>query len=101
DLVTLGGFPNYQFGDTPYVIHPRIAAIRRASGQPRLLVEGSIAAGMSGGPVVDATGRVIGVVVSGAETLSQANMTERHGFISIETVIQFLRSSGFSVPTLI
>jgi S1-C subfamily serine protease len=49
---------------------------------------------MSGGPVVDSDGRVIGVIVSGADVISQANMTERHGFIPAATLVRFLRASG-------
>lgn len=94
--VNVAGFPNYQIGDTLYFTGQRIASIRPASGYRRPLVDGPIAAGMSGGPVVDSEGKVIGVVVSGAETLSQANMTERHGFIPIKTVIDFLNSVNLS-----
>ena len=93
DLVNLAGFPNYQFGDTGHFLHLRIASLRNAAGQPRALIEGAIAAGMSGGPVVDMEGRIIGVIVSGAESLSQANMTERHGFIPSSVLLDFLREN--------
>ena len=73
-----------------FFLPQRVVSLRSAPGQLRVLVDGPIAAGMSGGPVVDANGRAIGVVVSGAETLSQANLTERHGFIPSEILKKFL-----------
>lgn len=68
DQVNVAGFPNHQHGDTGHFLPLRVASLRNASGQPRALVEGSIAGGMSGGPVVDDQCRVIGVVVSDADT---------------------------------
>ena len=94
DQVNVAGFPNYQFGDTGHFVPSRVVSFRQAAGYPRVLVDGPIAAGMSGGPVVDGDGRVIGVIVSGAEELSQANMIERHGFIPVSTLVAFLAEHG-------
>jgi RNA-directed DNA polymerase len=91
DQVNVAGFPNYQIGDTGHFMAQRVVGIRSASGHPRALVDGPIAEGMSGGPVVDARARAIGVVVSGAERLSQANMTERHGFVPVRILMRFLQ----------
>lgn len=90
DLVHVAGYPNYRIGDSGYFLAQRVAGRRPASGHPRILVDGPIAAGMSGGPVVVDDGSVIGVVVSGAETLSQANMTEKHGFVPLPVILPFL-----------
>lgn len=93
DQITAAGFPNYQIGDSGHFIPQRIVGFRPAAGARRALLDGPIAAGMSGGPVVDSSGRAVGVVVSGAEVLSQANMTERHGFIGAPEFAQFLRNN--------
>jgi hypothetical protein len=94
DQVNVAGFPNHQVGDTGHFLAQRVVAIRSASGHQRALVDGPIAAGMSGGPVVDSKARAIGVVVSGAEVISQANMTERHGFVPMKLVVRFLEDHG-------
>jgi RNA-directed DNA polymerase len=94
DQVNVLGFPNYQVGDSGYFISQRIAGLRPASGVLRALVDGPIAAGMSGGPVLDSEAKVIGVIVSGAENLSQANMTERHGFVPSHVLTKLLKENG-------
>lgn len=94
DTLHPAGFPGHTPGDSGHFYHQRVVAIRKASGHQRVIVDGPIAGGMSGGPVVAPDGRMIGVVVSGAETVAQANMTDKHGFIPISVVAQFLRSHG-------
>ena len=93
DLVNSAGFPNYRVGSTASFIPQRIVALSYVFAQPRALVDGPIVAGMSGGPVVDENSQVIGVLVTGAETMSQVNSME-HGFIPSQMLIDFLCENG-------
>ena len=91
DDLRIAGFPNYQMADTGHFLFQRVAGIRKVASRPRVLVDGPIAAGMSGGPVLDDKCRVVGIIVSGAEQLSNSHLTERHGFIPAEVLAEFLR----------
>lgn len=80
------GFPNYQLGDTGVLMPGIIVGHRPRSGVRRILTNGRIVGGMSGGPVVDGAGTVIGVCVTGADRLEVAEETEDHGIIPIDAL---------------
>ena len=94
DDLRIAGFPNFQIADTGHFLFQRVAGIRQIAGRSRVLVDGPIAGGMSGGPVLDNDCRVVGIVVSGADTLSNSHLTERHGFIPAEVLGEFLQGTS-------
>ncbi|WP_428327895.1 S1 family peptidase [Mucilaginibacter sp.] len=86
DQITVAGFPNYQIGDTGTIITGNISGFRIKSGIRRLLVSTPLIAGTSGGPVLNALSKVIGIAVTGAERMSQAHKTEEHGGIPVSAI---------------
>ncbi len=86
DHVLIAGHPNYRLGDTPFFSPGIIVGMRMRSGVRRLVTSGSIVRGASGGPVLDGSGLVIGVAVTGAELFSASNQTEDHGIIPIDAL---------------
>jgi RNA-directed DNA polymerase len=84
--LTIAGFPNYRFGDTGWVSAGAVAGFRVVSTVRRILVNTPIVAGASGGPVLDGEGRVIGIAATGADRIENADATEHHGVIPIETL---------------
>jgi len=88
------GFPNYRYGDTGLITRGHITGFRSFSGVRHILTSAPLIAGNSGGPVVDVNGNVIGVVVTGADRIENAQKTEKHGIIPIDAIdylLEFLR----------
>jgi S1-C subfamily serine protease len=85
DRITLVGFPNYQYGDTPHISDGYVSGFRMKSAIKRMRIDTPIIAGSSGGPVLKA-GKVIGVAVTGADRMENANETENHGVIPIDAL---------------
>ena len=90
DEIFAAGFANYRPGDSGLVLPGVVVGSRMVSGIRRLLIDARIVGGMSGGPVVDAGGRVIGVCVTGADRLEEDVATENFGVIPIDA-LTFLR----------
>ncbi|MDB5049131.1 MAG: serine protease [Fibrobacteres bacterium] len=86
DHIASIGFPNYRYGDTGVFSPGLVVGFRPVSGIRRILVNTPLISGNSGGPVVDRFGKVIGVVVTGADRMENANGTENHGVIPIEAL---------------
>jgi S1-C subfamily serine protease len=86
DKVVVAGFPNYRLGDSGNVAVGSVTGFRMVSGIRRILVDTPIVGGNSGGPVLDAHGRVVGVAVTGADRMEDAGETEYHGVVPIDTV---------------
>lgn len=84
--VTLFGFPNYRIGDSGYVAVTFVAGDRAQSGVRRLLVNAGIIRGMSGCPVLDGSGRVIGVAVTGADRMDRLRETEDQSVTPIDAL---------------
>lgn len=91
--LTLAGFPNYRFGDTPYITEGCVAGLRTISTLRWLLLSTPIISGNSGGPVLDLQGRVVGVAATGAEKMERARDTEHHGVIPITALTCVLRKA--------
>lgn len=88
DPIAIFGFPNYRLGDTGVVHTGRVSGRRPVSGIQRFLLSAAVVRGMSGGPVLNARGRVVGVAVTGADRLDQARETEDQSAIPLEALVR-------------
>jgi hypothetical protein len=86
DHLAVAGFPNYRHGDTGVIIPGLVVGFRMVSGIRRILTNAQIVAGNSGGPVVGGDNHVVGIAVTGAETMDTARHTENHGIIPIDAL---------------
>jgi len=86
DQVVAAGFPNYNFGDSGVTTEGKVIGMRAISGVQHFLVSNPLVEGNSGGPVFNKEGRVIGVVVTGSDSLRTAPKTEKHGLVPINTL---------------
>ncbi|MCH7396727.1 serine protease [Belliella sp. DSM 107340] len=84
--INVAGFPNYNFGDNGVFSPGIIVGFRTYSGIRHLLVNSPLISGNSGGPVFDENSKVIGIAVTGADKMSKAHETEKHGVIPIEAL---------------
>ncbi len=86
DHLAITGFPNYRLGDTGVIVPGLVIGFRMVSGIRRILTNAPIIAGNSGGPVLDKRNKVVGVAVTGAESMEQAHETDNHGIIPIDAL---------------
>lgn len=84
--IAVAGFPNYNFGDNGIFSPGLIVGFRTHSGIRHILVNTPLISGNSGGPAINKENKVIGIAVTGAEKMSQANETEKHGVIPIDVI---------------
>lgn len=89
DHLAVVGFPNYRRGDTGVIIPGLVVGFRTVSAIRRILTNAPIIAGNSGGPVVDGNNKVVGVAVTGADSMQTTQETENHGIIPINA-LQYL-----------
>lgn len=89
--IAIAGFPNYTFGDEGSFVQSKIASFRNYSGIRHILVSNPIISGNSGGPGLNAKGEVVGIAVTGADKMSNANKTEKHGLIPIDAINNLLK----------
>jgi S1-C subfamily serine protease len=82
----MSGFPNYRISDSGISIPGLVVGFRTISGLRRILTNASIIAGNSGGPVFDERSRVIGIAVTRADRMEEANETENHGIIPVNAI---------------
>ncbi|HVW10947.1 MAG TPA: trypsin-like peptidase domain-containing protein [Bryobacteraceae bacterium] len=92
DPVFVLGFPHYCPGNQCAIKEGAITAFQMVSGIRRILVDAHIIAGNSGGPVLDANNRVIGVAAKGAFSEDGAAATSKHEVIPIDA----LKHLGFA-----
>lgn len=71
--ITSIGFPNYHFGDNASQQPHHVTGVRRVNGVMKIVVNGHIAGGLSGGPVLDEKNVVTGVVHRSAAGGGHAN----------------------------
>lgn len=92
--VTVLGFPNHNIGDTGLVFGGNVTGFRRdpSSEETLILISSSIITGNSGGPVLDSTGKVIGIAVRGARNQREAQETEFHAVMPVSVLEDLLRS---------
>ncbi len=86
DHLLVAGHPNYRLGDTPMVLPGLVVGFRPVSSIRRVLTNAAVVAGGNGGPVLDKSGAVVGVAVTGSKTFGQATETEDHGIIPIDAL---------------
>lgn len=67
DHVALVGYPAYKVGQTPYWADARVASIYGQQNVAKFEITTQIREGNSGGPVMDAALRVVGIAVEGAD----------------------------------
>lgn len=86
EKISVAGFPNYNFGDNGIFSPGLIVGFRKYSGIRHLLVNCPLISGNSGGPAFNSDSNVIGIAVTGADKMSKAHETEKHGIIPIEAI---------------
>jgi len=69
DQIRVVGYPNFAPGKTISVVPGSITSKIVKSGRPHLLVSAIIQSGNSGGPVIDAHDKVIGIAVTGVPSI--------------------------------
>jgi hypothetical protein len=84
--IAIAGFPNYNYGDNGIFSPGLIVGFRVYSGIRHILVNTPLIIGNSGGPALNKDNLVIGIAVTGAERMSQAHETEKHGLIPIDAI---------------
>lgn len=88
--IKLLGFPNYAPGNQCALRNGEVTAFRTVSAIRRILIDANIISGNSGGPVLDAKNRVVGVAVKGAASEADARKTDKHEVIPIDA-LRFLK----------
>ncbi|MGK7926091.1 MAG: serine protease [Spirulina sp.] len=86
DHLAVAGFPNYHLGDSGVMIPGLVVGFRMKSAIRRILTNAPLIAGNSGSPVLSYNNLVIGVAVTGAERMEEAQETEEHGIIPIDAL---------------
>ena len=86
DHLALFGYPNYRIGDTGSIVPGIVVGFRTVSAIRRVLTNAPIVAGSSGGPVVDSSGVVVGLAVTGADRMEVVQDTENHGIVPIDAL---------------
>lgn len=88
------GMPNYRVGDQPSFIPVVVSSIRNTSGIKRATVDKVLFGGMSGGPVLDKDGLVVGVVTHGASGLGEGAVTEMNAFAPLAEIAAFFADAN-------
>lgn len=84
--IGIAGFPNYNFGDNGIFSPGLVVGFRTYSGLRHILINSPLISGNTAGPAFDKDSKVIGVAVTGADRMSNAHKTEKHGLIPIEAI---------------
>ena len=86
DHLAIFGYPIYRIGDTGSIVPGIVVGFRTVSAIRRILTNAPIVAGSSGGPVVDSSGLVVGVAITGADRMEEVQDTENHGIVPINAL---------------
>jgi RNA-directed DNA polymerase len=86
DSIVVVGFPDFQKGDSPNVYEGKISGTKMNHfGKEIYTIDKRIVHGMSGGPVLDSTNKVIGIIVAGEDDRDEER-SHAHGFIPISVL---------------
>jgi S1-C subfamily serine protease len=88
--IAVAGFPHWKRGASGVIIPGHVVGDFIKSGIRRRLIDAAIVAGNSGGPVLDDLSRVVGVAVTGADSMDKARHVE-HGVIPINALYHLLQ----------
>jgi S1-C subfamily serine protease len=86
DPIAVFGFPNYNWGDTGNILSGHISGFKMVSAIRRILVNTPLIQGNSGSPIINNKNEVIGIAVTGADRMENAQNTENHGVIPIDAL---------------
>lgn len=89
DTVTVLGYPDFGKGDTPYRQEGYITGIKNNyHGACLYLVSARINHGISGGPVLNTNGQVIGIIKGGIKNSESDEHSTAQGFVPIHLVLE-------------
>jgi V8-like Glu-specific endopeptidase len=88
------GFPKFNPGDSHQTVSLKATGTRRFRGVQLVLVTGGILAGMSGCPVLNRRGCVIGMAMRGGDSRDEGERNEFQGFLGGEHIREFIASAG-------
>jgi RNA-directed DNA polymerase len=93
--ITVLGFPNHNVGDSGHFDEGMITGFRPNpyGGKELFLINRHIVTGQSGGPILDAASKVIGVAQRGAKNERGAAETEFHAGIPISVLTDLIKTS--------
>ena len=97
DSVRLIGFSNYMEGDSYDIIPTSVRKKTNLFGYPLFAVNDNVYHGMSGGVVLDAEDRVVGLISSGIEASGDSVNKDKQGFIPINAILEDINHKG--IPT--
>jgi retron-type reverse transcriptase len=95
--IVVAGYPNYLDGDQVFIDKGEVIQLRKlpSSNTPWTVVNAKIVAGNSGGPVLNKSNKVVGVVVTGSQGFSDTDQEKsiKHGFVPIELLQKLIPPS--------
>lgn len=93
ERITTAGFPLYRLGDPPLIARAKVRGFRSATaGAARIIIDKILVSGESGGPALNNTDEVIGIVVWGAEDGSRVKEIVEFGITPLDPVLQRFNS---------
>jgi S1-C subfamily serine protease len=93
--ITVLGFPNHNVGDSGHFDEVIITNFRPNpfGGKDLFLINRPIITGLSGGPILEPSSKVIGVAQRGAKNEKEATETEFHAGIPISALADLMKSN--------
>ena len=94
--IKLAGYPQYIEGSSLDIRIYKIASLRNYLGQKIVIVDGNIYKGASGGPVLNAQNKVIGIIRAGIEIFDEEDENDNmiRGFIPITVIDKLKKQDG-------
>lgn len=87
------GFPNYHPSRHPFFATSMVSSkLHEANGRKLYILNQNVFSGMSGGPVLNLRGEVLGMLVLGTDHYGSANVTFENAFLPISAVLSGISS---------